>query len=350
MSRRRLVFASCLVLGFFALACGSDGPPDDSSTGGAGGVAGSGGEAGHGGTGGGGEGGTGGATSEPTVSAFDPEEAGRGFRVRVLGTNFGAKNVSNAVFFTSESGVPKSVESKAVAASEDGTWFEVVVPLQAGTGPTLVVVDGPDGKISIEGPNFTVTEERLPPRIDELTPTVFAQGKPSDATATIRGQAFYPKVTVLKIDGAEHPIDWSRSNWFTIVFQIPESVLVVAGPHTVQLHTPNGGDSEPVEFRVAPPINLVGAEATDAQNIVLRFDQPFDFDKAENRRLYSIVEREDAIEDVYILDPSHKEVTLYLFSKMPQGEVWTVRVSKDFVSKDGAPIGVREATFPTYTP
>src|SRR5690606_27844603 len=178
MSRRRLVFASCLVLGFFALACGSDGPPDDSSTGGAGGVAGSGGEAGHGGTGGGGEGGTGGATSEPTVSACDPEEAGRAFRVRVLGTNFGAKNVSNAVFFTSESGVPKSVKSKAVAASEDGTWFEVNVPLQAGTGPTLVVVDGPDGKISIEGPNFTVTEERLPPRIDELTPTVCAQGKP----------------------------------------------------------------------------------------------------------------------------------------------------------------------------
>src|SRR5690606_33232592 len=119
---------------------------------------------------------------------------------------------------------------------------------------------------------------------------------------------------------------------------------------TVQLHTPNGGDSEPVEFRVAPPINLVGAEAIDARNIVLRFDQPFDFDKAENRRLYSIVEREDAIEDVYILDPSHKEVTLYLFSEIPQGGVWTVRVSKDFVSKDDAPIGVREATFPTYTP
>ena len=135
-----------------------------------------------------------------------------------------------------------------------------------------------------------------------------------------------------------------------LVFSIPQAVADVPGTHVVRLHTPKGGDSEPVEFEVAPAINLVGAEARNETMVVIRFDQEVDLKIARQETSYTIVERPDGILKALVQYPEHKEVLLLLKQPMPPGETWTIRVIDGFVSVHGSPIGNREATFATFTP
>lgn len=326
-----------------AAACGE--PNDPGGGGGTGGDAGAGGtggnEPGTGGTGGGGPG-------NPVVEAFEPEKGGPGFRIRVIGQNLSSAAPKNSVFFSGAAGTP-TIESVGVAADPEGTWFEVDVPLNAKTGPTLVTVETSAGKVSIDGPNFEVTDERLAPFVASINPTVITA---ADRTVrvTLTGSGFYPNVTTLTVDGEQLPIDWSQSNTSKVVFNFPADLANTPGTYAVQLHTPSpgGGDSAPTQIRVVHGLNLVKAKAIAQRKVRLTFDRAVSSSAAGNRRNFSIVGRNRAIDRSGVVSGSPHQVDLDLSFSPQVNQTFTVRVSEDFTSAEGGQIQIREASFRSF--
>jgi hypothetical protein len=335
------------LLGVVLLAAACGGPDDPSGAGGSGGDVGTGGtggnEPGTGGTGGGGPGGN------PVVDAFDPDRGGPGFRIRVHGRNLSPAAPKNAVFFPGVEGGTPTIESVGVAADPEGTWFEVDVPLNAKTGSTLVTVETAAGKVSVDGPHFVVTDERLAPFVSGINPTVITAGDRT-VRVTLTGSGFYPNVTTLTVNGEDHPIDWSQSNTSKVVFNLPNTLANTPGTYAVQLHTPapGGGDSAPTQIKVVYGINLVKAKAIAQRKVRLTFDRAVSSSAAGNRRNFSIVGRNRAIDRSNVVSGSPNQVELELSFTPQVNQSYTVRVAEDFTSAEGGEIQNREATFRSF--
>lgn len=338
------------LLGLFIAGCG-----DDPSPGGAGGDGGTGGAGGVGGTGGdggdGGDGGTGGDDDgRPRVDGIEPERAGPGFRVRVVGANFNPVGARNRLYFSSREGAEQaSLESVGVAADPDGTWFEADVHPSAKTGVTLVTVETANGTVSVQGPNFTVTDEKLAPDVTGVTPTVITTA-PRNVTLTITGRSFYPEITTLTVNGADQPIDWKQSDTQRLVTVLPEERVTTAGNLELVVHTPapGGGSSKPALVRVVDPIHLVRAKALARNLVLLTFDRPVHGGQGANRGSYTLVGHQRAIRSARLVQGNPHQVEVELSLNTTADRDYTMRVSENFTSADGGEIRTREATFRSF--
>lgn len=345
-SKRFLIpWLVCLLL----VACGDPTEPPEGTGGTGGGTGGVGGTGGSGGDGGsGGTGGTGGDPILPEVDRIDPEAAGRGFRVRVLGKNFASPASANALLFSGTSGAP-SVAAVGLAGAPDGTWFEVEVPHEAQSGPTLVTVDTAEGEVSVTSPDFTVTEDKLPPQIQSITPSqVTALGK--SVPVTITGTGFYPSATTVEINGEEQVIDWADSGPTRIRFTIGERWLERPGTLVVTVHNPppGGGTAGPEDISVVAPLNVVRAYAIREDQVRVEFDRPVDSQQAFKATNFSIQGRQQAVADSRRLNWAPHVVELTLdFSTVP-GERYTVVANSLVVSEEGGEIGNRSVEFRGY--
>jgi len=337
-------------------ACGEPSGPSGVGTGGAGGAGGD--DPGPGGTGGGsggsggsgGEGGTGGSGpgGKPEVHGFEPEKGGPGFRIRVVGRNFNPTASKNAVLFSGSAGSPNIV-SRGVAAASDGAWYEVDVPLNAKTGRTLVTVETAAGEVSLEGPVFEVTDERLPPILNSASPEVIT-AVDAKVRVTLTGAGFYPNVTTLTINDEPYPLDWGQSGQtlaHTVSFDFPAELARTPGTYALQLHTPppGGGSSAVRAIKVVPGLNLLKAKATGQQRVRLFFDRPVSSSAANNWRNFSIVGRQNAVREARLVQGDGTQVDLTLNFTPPPNQTQRVRVSQSVTAFDGGEIQNREATF-----
>lgn len=340
MTKLRSVLVLFAALALSLGACGDgEGPEAPGGTGGSVGAAGSG---GHGGSGG-----AGGADGRPVVLGFEPDRAGPGYRIRVLGENLARSAPKNSLFFvTSEGATQPTLESKGLAADEEGTWFQVDVPTNAKSGPTLVTVETEEGRVTLESPDFIVTDDKLPPVITGVKPTVITQG-PRDVLVTMTGSGFYPNVTTLTLDGEDHPIDWKSSNMTRVVFTLPSAKANALGSYVAQLITPapGGGETAPQTIKVVPPINLLSVEAVGRRGLRATFDQPVgDY----GRGSFSIVGESRAIHSAQGIWGSPTDLEIQLRRTLEEGETYTLRVNENFTSSEGGAIGEREAEFTAW--
>lgn len=343
MANLRSLLIALAGVAFIMSACGDETPPGGG--GGSDGAGGSGGTGGAGGSGGGGGPGTGG---NPAVHGIDPESAGPGFRVKVLGENLGRSGPKNSLFFVATEGSDQpTLEAKGVNAdSEGGTWFEVAVPMNAKSGPTLVTVDTDEGRVTLSGPEFTVTDDKLPPAIVSLNPSTITAGE-RDVRITVTGAGFYPNVTTLLIDDVEHPIDWSSSTMTRLYFNLPAEKAAEVGNYVTKLITPppGGGESSPHIIRVVPAVNLVKAEAVAPRALHLTFDQVLG---NVDGRDFSIAGVSRAIRTARLRRGNPMMVEVELRRRLQEGRTYTVRVNERFTSAAGGEIRNREADFTAW--
>lgn len=250
-------------------------------------------------------------------------------------------------FAASENAEVPTIPSSGVASDPAGLWFDVDVPLNAKTGRTRVTVDLNNETVTLDGPVLTITEEKLRPVVDAVSPLVVTRSEPP-VTLQIKGGAFYPEISKLVINDEEHPIDWSQSTWSLIRFPLPSSIRDEIGTYEVLVRTANGGDSASHTLKVVEPISLVSAESISVRIIELTFDRAFDRDIAENNQLYEIDGHPDPVEEVTIFDPEFRKLMLTLRFPMPTNEQWTLRVNEDFRSAEGGKPGEREVIFDTW--
>lgn len=357
MSRRLLFAWFCAA--FVALAaCGSEPEGDPEGTGGGSATGGSGGDApGTGGTGGaggtGGTGGTGGADDLPEVTGFDPPGGtGRGFRVRVLGRNLGRGGPQNVLLFANREGadVP-TLEAVGVAASKDGTWFEAVVPMQAHSGPTRVIVDGPRGKITVEGPHFTVTDAALAPTVSEYQPKAITKTD-RDVDLTITGANFYVGRTAVYLDDTQLEVDESRSDPTTLVATIPSSLTGEVGPHQLRVETPppGGGVSGPHALPVVEPLRMVSVTATSANRLRVTFDRPVARQPAMDSDNFRIEGISDAIRWSWWSSGNPSVVELDLRRPLEPATEYVLVVSTKVVSQEGGTLENTRMEFTSWYP
>lgn len=357
MSRRLLFAWFCAA--FVALAaCGSEPEGDPEGTGGGSATGGSGGDApGTGGTGGaggtGGTGGTGGADDLPEVTGFDPPGGtGRGFRVRVLGRNLGRGGPQNVLLFANREGadVP-TLEAVGVAASKDGTWFEAVVPMQAHSGPTRVIVDGPRGKITVEGPHFTVTDAALAPTVSEYQPKAITKTD-RDVDLTITGANFYVGRTAVYLDDTQLEVDESRSDPTTLVATIPSSLTGEVGPHQLRVETPppGGGVSGPHALPVVEPLRMVSVTATSANRLRVTFDRPVARQPAMDSDNFRIEGISDAIRWSWWSSGNPSGVELDLRRPLEPATDYVLVVSTKVVSQEGGTLENTRMEFTSWYP
>lgn len=340
-------------------ACGEPNDPSGGGTGGGAGTGGSGGDGpGPGGSGGGdggsgGSGGTGGSGGEPgglpEVEAFEPDQAGPGFRIRVIGRNFHPLASKNAVLFSGSAGTP-NITARGIAAASDGSWFEVDVPYNAHSGPTRITVETAGGEVTLQGPDFVVTDERLPPILNSVSPELIT-ARDAAVRITLTGSGFYRDVTILKLDNEEFPIEWPQGSQGivgSVSFNLPAEMARTPGSHSVQLFTPppGGGTSAVRTIKVVYGLNLLRAKAIGEQRIRLIFDRPVSASAAKNRRNYSIVNRQNAVTDARLVqDGAGNKVDLTLNFRPQPNQTYRVRVSDSVKSQDGGDIQNREAPF-----
>jgi hypothetical protein len=285
------------------------------------------------------------------VDAFEPDRAGPGFRIRVIGANFNPIGALNTVYFASREGATQaSLESTGVAADPDGTWFEADVHPSAKTGPTLVTVETSNGKVSVKGPEFTVTDEKLALRMTGVSPNVITTG-PRNVSLTISGVSFYPQITTLLLDGSPHPIDWGQSTTQRISAVLPEAMVSESRNIDVRLHTPGpgGGETPPQTIRVVDPIHLLGGKALSRSKVLLTFDRAVSPSQGGSRNSYSVVGQSRAIRSAQVVSGRPHQVEVEFTFNTTAERDYTVRVSEGFTSADGGEIrGSRDATFRSH--
>lgn len=354
--------AFAMFLGVMALslaACGDGngggGGPGDGGTGGVGATGGTGGSGGDGGTGsgpggaGGGAGGAGGGEGGIRVDALEPDRAGIGFRIRVEGANLNPNGPKNQIFFPAQEGGNPSIEAAGVKADAEGTWFEADVPPHAKSGKTLVTVETPDGKVSVQGPDFTVSDEKLSPEITGVIPSVVTMG-PRTVQVSISGRGFYPNITTLSINSTPQPIDWAKSDTKKIVTVLQAEQVTDAGNLSLRIETPppGGGVSSGHSIRVVHPINVTGAKALSKSLIRVYFDRPVDSSKGADRSQYTLVGVSKAIKGAVVVKGQPTAVDVALNNPTTANRTMTIRVGTSFLSSEGGEIKDREATFRTF--
>lgn len=343
MGKLRSVFVLLAALAFVVGACGDETPSNPSDGEGGSGVGGSGGDVGTGGAGG--EGG-------PVVTGFVPERAGPGTRIRVEGANLSSSAPRNSVYFAATEGSTQpTLQSKGVAADPDGTWFQVDVPMNAKSGPTLVTVETEKGTVTVSGPDFVVTDDKLPPVVNSVNPSLITADS-KDVRITITGTGFYPEVTKLHLNELgqaeeEHPIDWSASNMTRVVFTLPASMAERIAHYVAKLVTPppGGGQSIPHSIQVVAPLNLIEAEAVAKRQIRATFDQPV---SRVTRSTFRILDVRNGVTNAVIVHGSGgRQVDVILNEKRTwqAGETYTLQASASLTTSEGGEIRNREVTF-----
>lgn len=330
-----LVAALTLMLG----ACGDTDSPEPGGAGGDG-------------AGGGGVGGAGGfeePTGDPQVEGFKPDKAGPAFRIRVLGKNLSPVAPKNSLFFVnSEGSQTPNLEAKGVAADSGGTWFEVDVPFEAKTGPTKIAVDAADGRYSVEGPVFTVTDDRLTPVLGALHPPLITAEERSFKISS-QGNGFYKDSTTLYVNDVEHPIDWAETSFTRLVFTVPPEMANTPGTYVVQARTPSPmGELKSMaqSLRVVHPINLLEANLIGARALRLTFDREVGQPDRSYFRIAGFSRRQNyGVRRADRVFNNRNQLDLELTFEAEAGKTYTLTVQPDFTSLEGGAIVEREATF-----
>lgn len=346
MAKRHSILA---LLGAFALIVGACGDPDEPNEVGAGGAGGEGGEVGVGG-----EGGTT-DTGYPVVEAIEPATGGPCFRIKVVGKNFSTATPRNSLYFVSQEGSTNpTLEAKGVSADSEGTSFQVDVPSTAKSGPTRAVIQVGADVITVDGPEFTVTDEKLPPVATTFTPSVITAGERT-VEVSVSGAGFYENLTTLTVNEADHPIEWEKSSstrcpgiYTQAFFSLPPELVTEPGTIFLQFKTPSpgGGETPAYPLRVVPPINLLEAEAVARRVIRLQFDQHVPTNPDRGHFSIPGFKRRD-IERVTTTrgNPFYLDVQLSRNTRLNEGQTYTMVVDEKFVSLDGGAIGDRTADF-----
>lgn len=339
MGMRRWIFALMGVLALSLVACGDSEKPDGD-------------DPGVGGAGGDGVGGAGGSEEPggpPVVESIDPDRGGPAFRIRIKGKNLSPVGPKNSIFFVATEGSDRpTIEAKGVAADSGGTWFETDVPFTAKTGPTLITVDSPDGRYSVEGPVFTVTDDRLTPVLGQLNPSLITAAEKSVEVSS-QGNGFYKDHSLLFINDVEHPIDWSKSTFTRLVFTLPPSMANTPGDYRVVVRTPSPQgmlQSFPQVLKVVPPLNLLEAELIGQGFVRLRFDQPVASPEKRYFRIDGFNRRQDyGVRRAFRPAGYMDRVDLELNFATEPGKTYKVVVQPDYTSMVGGAIVEREAQF-----
>lgn len=351
MARLRALTVLCFAVSLAVSACGdSDSPGGDGSGGVGGQVAPGGSGGGEGGQGG--EGGSGGNVGKPRVDAFQPPESGRGFRIRVVGKNFHLGAPRNKVLFASQEGAEiPSLESVGVAAAPDGSWFEVIVPRTAHTGPTRILTDHDGGTVTLDGPVFTVTEATLPPTVQTIEPTAFTAGL-GDYEFVVDGKEFHAEKTTILVGGKAATIDWSQSTDSRLVATLPEALVDQPGNYELFVETPppGGGKAGPHSMRVVEPLRLLSVSATSPTKLTALFDRGVNRSSAQNRDNFSIAGISQAFEWSQRVHGVSSAVELTLRSPLEVGTTYTLIVSPRVVSTEGGAITDNQAEFEAFDP
>lgn len=358
MVRLRLLPILILTAACVASACGEgSGKPHapgglGPSTGGIGGaVEGVGGAGGVGGDDGGG-GGRGSPSALPEVDGFEPDHAGPGFSIRVYGRNFGRDAPNNSVYFASGEGdeVP-TLESVGVRAAADGSYFEVLVPKNAHSGPTRVAVSTSEGRSILQGPVFTVTDATLPPVVDSVGPTTVSQNA-EGAELEIRGKGFYPERTTVRAGETSLPVDWSRSDEEKLVVPLPAPFLAEPATHALWVENPEpgGGRAGPFELRVVQQLRLLSVEAVTPLSLALTFDRRVLQSAALNRSNFVIEGFPNAIRQSWPRPHDASVIDLALRDPLPGPETYTLGLSRNLVSSEGGQLAEDRVNFVSYDP
>lgn len=330
----RLQLLGVLVL---LLALGGCGSEDSGGAGGAGGGMGEGGS---------GEGGSGGIEEpddgRPRVDALEPDSAPVGARITVHGRNFNAESASrNRLIFH-----PGNREAKGVEVDPEGTWFRVVVPQGAVSGPTRAGIDQGDGERVIEGPEFTVTDDLLPPQFNTLDPEVITLGQVPE-TLTARGWSLYLGQTEVHLDGEPLEIDEKASSSGALVAKIPPGTFTKVGRHEVTVFNPppGGGLSDPKTLAIVEPINLVRAVAIGERRVELDFDRApgREWTGHSARNAYQVGNRRSVAADRG--DGNRIRVTFPDNVTFEPNKTYEIHLPKNFTSQEGGAAEVRSALF-----
>lgn len=272
--------------------------------------------------------------------------------MRVLGRNLGRGGPHNVLLFANREGadVP-TLEAVGVAASKDGTWFEAVVPMQAHSGPTRVIVDGPRGKITVEGPHFTVTDAALAPTVSEYQPKAITKTD-RDVDLTITGANFYVGRTAVYLDDTQLEVDESRSDPTTLVATIPSSLTGEVGPHQLRVETPppGGGVSGPHALPVVEPLRMVSVTATSANRLRVTFDRPVARQPAMDSDNFRIEGISDAIRWSWWSSGNPSVVELDLRRPLEPATEYVLVVSTKVVSQEGGTLENTRMEFTSWYP
>jgi hypothetical protein len=300
-----------------AVACGGGGGGGTGNPGGAGGSG--------GGNGGGGGGGSGGA-GLPAIDSLEPDHGMIGAHLQIHGRSFAQPAGANEVYFNGQVSVALSVDAA-------GTVIETAVPQNATTGPVKLMVN----QVVVDGPVFTV-DPYPAPHLASLSPDRVAVGEAANLVLT--GTDFRPVAKVL-LDGVPITANYVSATRFELT--VAGSVLAREETHTLQvaIDPPGGGRSETVEFEVVRRFRLLGAEATGATALDVRFEEAL---------------ADPADVSIYSLDPAlavqsaaadatdHRLVHL-VTAPQNVGTRYALGVQPNFLSEQGRLLAAGEVSF-----
>ncbi|HEY0840688.1 MAG TPA: IPT/TIG domain-containing protein [Vulgatibacter sp.] len=318
-------------------ACGGG----DDTPGGAGGAGGDGG-------GGGGGGSCSSPDGKPRACSVDPDKGPEGAIVRIHGVNFPTSGNDVNVKF---SGV--GVQKPVAVDAEGGTWIDTRVPAKAATGPIVLELDSGKGFVAIEGPHFTVTDDRPAPVLTSLSPSSATEGEVLKDGITLTGTGFR-SISVVEMDGVRVDAQYSSSTSIKVP-NIPAEKLAKPGKFTFKVinEPPGGGTSAEVSFQVVAALRVVGAEAVGANRIRLTFDKPVNRgDAAPSRnadRVYSVTPGLTVKDAQMDGSSGGRSVFLTTTANQKPDTDYTVTIKGKIASSEGGALrGTTSATFRAF--
>ncbi len=199
----------------------------------------------------------------PKACSIEPNRGPVGSVFVIHGVNFSEINAKNQVRF----GTIVTPVSESTSTS-----LKAQVPAGAVSGRLSLAIDLGDGFLSVEGPEFTVTDEKPVPKLSSISPSSITQGS-GDLDIGLSGSGFVTSSRVLW-DG--EPIASTLGTSTSLKIKVPADRMAQVGAYRVQVinDPPGGGESDVVEFTVVRPVSVVRAEAVASNVVRLTFDRP----------------------------------------------------------------------------
>jgi len=275
----------------------------------------------------------------PRIQRLDPDRGPVGSDVVVHGVNFAPGLANNIVRFN-------GTVSTTFEVDPELKWVRTRVPSGATTGPITMQVDLGDGLETIEGPVFTVTDDKPMPTLKSLSPSAGTMGF-TEQKVTLSGGGFVTASRVL-FNGKEIEARRTASTSMEITLTAEDAPTI--GGYEIQVinDPPGGGSSEKLTFRMVEGIRFLEATAVGPSRVLLRFDRPVDRASAASRGAFEFSPGLRRIERIHGTDDPN---SLIVETERSQGANvdYTVTITGPITSTEGGRlVGEKSRAFRSY--
>lgn len=303
---RSLLFSALLLVSALALACGGD---DGNPNGGGGGNA-----------------GVDGREDRPRIDEIVPDRGPPGTDVKIHGANFSPQLAKNRVRFN-------GVTSTIFEVGPDQEWVRTRVPDGATSGKVTVEVDQGEGFLTVEGPVFTVTDDRPVPMLSSVHPKLVTLGE-GNVEVTLGGGGFHASSRVL-FNGQE--VAARRAASTSLELTLTPELVPTLGHYELQVinDPPGGGSSDKLTIEVVAPLGLVRVLPLRAKDLLMTFDKPVNLSTVSRRNVFQI-EPQLTIAKIGLDEDDPNSIILIFEEEQVGGTEYTITiVGKSAASTEG---------------